>query len=202
MNPTFEPNQTPGGPERAEHSLLFPLPEDHPHLARVSAAQGLLFPADPRGVCQEIGLNWWAALKLHEDGWLSFAPELTLRLDESQEAELRFVGSLVMAGCDRSMLAVLLGGLSKPYAYDPRRLYYDWAARRWRLLPEPHTNPEGLFADWLETLVHSRDVSTLAGIDELTHDALSRVRIETHPPERDLYREHRNVTSDEEQTQG
>ena len=95
---------------------------DDPQTARVSADQQLLFPANPRAVCQEMGLNWWAALKLHEDGWLSFAPANTTRLDEAQEAELRFVGSLVVAGCDRNMLSTLLAGLPKPYAFPVNKL--------------------------------------------------------------------------------
>src|SRR2546430_12778899 len=95
--------------------------------------------------CDEIGLNMWAALKLYEDGWLSFCPESTPRLDEAQEAELRFVGSLVQAGCDRPMLTMLLGSLPKPYAYRPGRLYYDWTVRHWRLLPEPHPHPQAIF---------------------------------------------------------
>jgi hypothetical protein len=157
--------------------MAFRLQDNDPLLARVPADQQLLFPADPRSVCQELGLNWWAALKLREDGWLSFAPEHTPHLDEAQEAELRFVGSLVVAGCDRNMLTLLLGSLPKPYAYDVRRLYYDWFSRCWRILPDPHASPEAAFADWLENLVQGRDVSTLAGIDELTHDALARVRV-------------------------
>ena len=150
--------------------------DDNPELARVAADQQLLFPANPRSVCDQLGLNWWAALKLHEDGWLSFSPALTPRLDETQEAELRFVGSLVVAGCDRGMLTVLLSLLSKPYAYDAARLYFDWAARRWRLLPDPYAQPEAIFTDWLERLVTEREVSSLSGILELGQDALSRVR--------------------------
>jgi hypothetical protein len=144
----------------------------------VTAAQQLLFPANPRAVCERIGLNWWAALKLHEDGWLSFAPSITPRLDEAQEAELRFVGSLVTAGCDRGMLAILLDRLPKPYAYDASRIYYDWAERRWRLLPDPHAHPEALFIDWLDNLVARRDEHSLSGILELAQDALSRVQVE------------------------
>ncbi len=143
----------------------------------MTAAQQLLFPANPRAVCEQMGLNWWAALKLHEDGWLSFTPTITPRLDEAQEAELRFVGSLVIAGCDRSMLAILLDRLTKPYAYDVNRLYYDWSERRWRLLPDPYAHPEGAFTDWLDHLVDSGDVNSLTGIVELAEDALSRVRV-------------------------
>lgn len=140
--------------------------------------QQLLFPANPRAVCERMGLNWWAALKLHEDGWLSFSPDSTPRLDEAQEAELRFIGSLVIAGCDRAMLAILLDQLPKPYAYDASRLYYDWSERRWRLLPDPRAHPEALFTDWLDNLVESGDVNLLTGVLELAQDALSRVHSE------------------------
>jgi hypothetical protein len=159
--------------------------DDNPELGRVTAAQQLLFPANPRAVCEQMGLNWWGALKLHEDGWLSFSPADTPRLDEAQEAELRFVGSLVIAGCDRGMLAILLDGLPKPYAYDVARLYFDWSARRWRLLPDPQAHPETIFTEWLDSLVIQGEVSSLTGILELGHDALSRLRLETPPAQYD-----------------
>ena len=176
MNLTFEPNQTQAGRENAELAMLIPFNDDSPQNVRVKSAQQLLFPASPCAICQEMGLNWWAALKLHQDGWLSFPPDRTPQLDEAQEAELRFVGALVIGGCDHHMLGALLSPLPRPYSYDPRRLYYDWSVRRWRVLPEPRVNPEAVFADWLEALVQTADVSTLTGIDELAHDALDRVR--------------------------
>ena len=159
--------------------------DDSPEMARATAAQQLLFPANPRAVSDQVGLNWWTALKLYEDGWLSFPPADTPRLDEAQEAELRFLGSLITAGCDRGMLMTLLEQLSKPYAYDLRRLYYDWAERYWRLLPDPLAHPEATFADWLHSLVKQRDVDSLTGILELVQDALSRVRVETAQGELD-----------------
>jgi hypothetical protein len=151
--------------------------DDNPETARVAASQQLLFPANPRVVCEQIGLNWWAALKLHDDGWLSFSPADARRLDQAQEAELRFIGSLVIAGCDRGMLAILLETLRKPYAYDATRLHYDWFSRRWRVLADPDAHPEAIFTDWLDTLVESGDVNSLTGILELGQDALSRVRV-------------------------
>jgi hypothetical protein len=199
MNPTFEPNQFPAGSEALSPALLFHLHDDNPQIARVSAAQQLLFPASPRAVCEELGLNWWAVLKLHEDGWLSFPPDHTRKLDEAQEAELRFVGALVTAGCDRNMLLLLLGGLPKPYAYDLKRLYFDWLVRRWRLLPDPRAHPEAAFTDWLELLVQTGDVGSLTGIGELAHDAISRVRRAAAPAPNPR---HWSVTSDGEETQG
>ena len=167
--------------------MLISAPNDNPQMARVIAAQQLLFPATPRGLCGEMGLNWWAALKLHEDGWLSFCPESTARLDEAQEAELRFVGSLVIAGCDRPMLATLLGTLPKPYAYHAGHLYYDWYGRQWRLLPDPRSEPEAVFAEWLELLVEKADTGSISGILELANDALARVHVESR--QQRLYRQ-------------
>ena len=156
-------------------------------VAQVAGAQQLLFPSSPRSVCDEMGLNWWAALKLYEDAWLSFSPETTSRLDETQEAELRFVGALVVAGCDRPMLANLLRGLPRPYAYSPRRVYYEWSTRQWKLLPDPKANPEAAFTEWLDGLVQNGDASSLTGILELANDALSRLRV--HPAQQEFRRQ-------------
>jgi len=201
MDASFEPNQQMPAGDPAIPALLFHLHDDNPQIARVAAAQQLLFPATPRGVCEEMGLNWWAVLKLYEDGWLSFPPENTPQLDEAQEAELRFIGSLVITGCDRNMLSVLLSGLPKPYAYDLKRLYFDWNSRRWRLLPDPRAYPEAAFTDWLEILVRQRDVSSLAGIGELARDALARIH---GPPAREepTSPPSWSVTTDEEEMQG
>jgi hypothetical protein len=75
--------------------------------------------------------------------------------------------------------------LPKPYAYDAARLYYDWAVRRWRQLPDPYAHPEPIFTDWLNTLVENGDVNSLTGILELGQDALSRVRVEASQTDSD-----------------
>jgi hypothetical protein len=183
MNPIFESSQFQTGFESSVPALLFQLQDDNPQTARVAAAQQLLLPATPQAICEEIGLNSWAALKLYEDGWLSFSPETTLHIDEAQEAELRFIGSLVLIGCDRSMLGRLLADLPKPYAYDLKRLYYDWLAHRWRVLPDPRAHPEAAFTDWLETLVQAGDDGSLSGIVELARDALDRLKSQSSQPE-------------------
>src|SRR5579872_5706302 len=175
MHPTFERTQLPAGAEAdpAMTAPLLPLQDDNPQMARVEAAQQLLFPSSPGSLCDEIGLHWQAALRLQEEGWLSFPLENTAQLDEAQEAELRFVAALVLAGCDRDMLGVLLAGLPRPYAYDLHRLYFDWKGRQWRMLPDPRSNPESTFTDWVDMLVQTQDVASLVGIVELAQDGLS-----------------------------
>ncbi len=175
VNSEIQPNRGFGGDPLTP--IPFPLIEpDSLERARVVARQQLLFPPSPKAVCEEIGLNWWAAVKLFEDGFLSFPPEHTDHLDEAQEAELRFVGALVVVGCDRPLVARLLAGLPKPYAYALKQVYYDWGAKCWRLIPDPMRNPEDHFSDWLQWMVQSRDIGNLAGIIELTQDALTRVQ--------------------------
>lgn len=46
--------------------------------AGINAEQILLFPIDPRGLADAIGLDWWAAKKLYDAHGLSFDPETTL----------------------------------------------------------------------------------------------------------------------------
>jgi hypothetical protein len=41
---------------------------------RVNNTQPLLIPSTSSEMCKGIGLNWWAALKLWDDGRLSFNP--------------------------------------------------------------------------------------------------------------------------------
>lgn len=180
---SLQANQNFGAAAQLAIHAFLPLPDNAAQAARVLPTPQLLFPFSPRAICDEMGLNWWAALKLYEDGWLSFSPENTARLDERQEAELRFVGSLVLAGCDRTMLVNLLSTLPKPYAYYGSRLYYDWAARHWRMLPDPRANRESQFTEWLDSLVEKQDVGSLSGIVELAHDALARVRVASGQPE-------------------
>lgn len=137
---------------------------DNPSGALVSKAQLLLFPASPRALCENIGLNWWAVLKLSDDGWLSFDPESTVLLDGAQEAELCFIGALINGGCDPNMLEHLLVGLSKPYCYQINKIYYDWSDHRWRLLPESQSQVTielGDVSNWIVELKDSNDLETL-----------------------------------------
>lgn len=141
--------------------------------------QGLLWPLKPREVAERIGLDWWAALKLYDDGWLSFNPAKDEITDAETEAEFVFLGSLVAAGCDPPMLKRLLDGLEKPYRYDIGRMYYDWRQRQWQDMPEPAVepevpSPEESFESWLDELVEDRDVATLSGIVDAVGAALDR----------------------------
>ena len=145
--------------------------------ARVTRAQGLLFPPAPREVCNRIGLNWLAALKLHEAGWLSFDPQRFDQLEENQESELVFVGSLVAGGCDESMLKQMLAGLEKPYQYRLHRIYFDWQGGQWRLLPVvKDSDPDEIFTNWIEELMESGDIDKILELKDSIAEAEAKCR--------------------------
>jgi hypothetical protein len=152
---------------------------DNLEAARVAAAaQYQLFP-NTRELCDEIGLKWWASLKLYEDDLLSFPPEATPWLNEAQEAELRFVGALVAAGCAPGICGQLLEGLTKPYSYLSNRIYYDWPERCWRLLPEYpkySEDPEEIFSEWVVTMKKKDDLHMLEKIAKSVSDAIAQIK--------------------------
>jgi hypothetical protein len=128
---------------------------------RKTGVQGLLPIMDAREFADEIGLDWWAVLKLRDDGWLSFDPEKVGITDVRMEAEFLFLGSLVAAGCDPRMLGRLLSGLEKPYRHDLSEIYYDWRERTWRPIPRER-EPEEILSEWISDLTAEGDVGTLS----------------------------------------
>jgi hypothetical protein len=142
--------------------------------ARIGHCQKLLFPKTAREICAEIGLNWWAAEKLFNEQWLSFNPETGTALDEGQEAELRFVGSLVVGGCHGDLLRQLFTELEKPYRYRAGQIYYDWSTQRWRPLPQPQ-NQRDTFYDWLEELKQNGDTEQLQELRDTIEASLKQI---------------------------
>ena len=144
---------------------------------RVQLVQMRLFPTRPREVCRAIKLNWMAALYLRDAGWLSFDPESISELNEGQEAELIFLGSLVVAGCDNAMLEQMLHDLKKPYQYSLERIFYDWRKNQWSVLPSMTSlEPEEFLREWLDELVEQENEKQLQQIEQLVAKALFFLR--------------------------
>jgi len=142
-----------------------------PDLARIDTRQIPIAPRDPRSVCAAVGLEWDRGLDLFRDGLVSFDPARVPLLDESQDAELVFVGSLGALGCSSDFLRSLLCSLRKPYSYDLRRMFFDWSARQWYLLPGEE-NPEGAFFELLNRLGARNERAVLLTIRDWLDDAL------------------------------
>lgn len=120
-------------------------------------------------------MNWLAALRLHEAGWLSFDPKTVPHLTASQEAELHFMGTLVGAGCDEMMLPRLLSGLRKPYAYSIDIMYYSWQERSWKVLLTD-TDSRERFNSWVDALEESAELEKLENLRERVERAIREVR--------------------------
>jgi hypothetical protein len=147
--------------------------ENHPTLFPVAAFTRP--PPTSDDICKSIGLNRWGAQQLHLSGWLSFDPKAVRELTPAQAAELRFLGTLVAAGCDQGLLKQMLMGLRKPYAYRLDLLYYDWIGREWRLLPL-ETSRRDQLEHWLEELEDRADTDKLQRLRDMVEDHLRAVR--------------------------
>lgn len=165
--------------------------DDDPEMARVHPNQPLPIPATPRETCRSITLDWWAALKLWDDGVLSFNPETTAHLNEAQHAELVFIGSLVAAGCEPAFLQQILSSLSKPYAYQINLIYFDWLKCRWRLIPRPASpkEKEKIFSEWVQELEDDQDVETLQQMEAHIEYCLSNLQNRIEDKNRQIARE-------------
>ncbi len=144
------------------------------------ADQLLLFPVEPRKLAGYLGLDWFAAKKLHDDKLLSFDPERTNITTSGMESEFIFLGALVAAGCDDKMLKRMLTGLEKPYRYDVKRMYFDWVAKQWEPLPQ-FADPEDIIEENIAVLEKKGDATALQNILERVQEALDGMSKEEEP---------------------
>jgi hypothetical protein len=128
----------------------------------------------PQKKCEQIGFNWWAAIKLYKDGLISFNPETVDELDEGQEAELSFLAVLITSGVNDTFLLKILAGLKQPYQFNAGSIYYDWFQKLWRPLPET-PGPIEVFNIWLEELKDNNDVETLELLEKEIREALNEI---------------------------
>ena len=141
---------------------------------RIDSSQLGLFPKDPRDLADAIGLDWWAAKKLYDDEWLSFDPETSLIDNFGMETEFVFLGSLVSAGCTPRILSKLLNRLEKPYLYDIREVFYDWASKMWKDLPSQIPREETA-EEIICELEDQEDIDSLLEIKEMLQEAIDRL---------------------------
>lgn len=147
------------------------IPEIGVELARVTSHQLPVFPREARAVAEDLHLSETEMRKLFADGLLSFDPTLPEVLDEAHEAELVFVGMIARAGFGRRVMRSMLSGLERPYAYDPRCIFFDFRVRAWKLFPSLR-DPESAFFALLERLDANRETEILTDIRRWLDDAL------------------------------
>ena len=137
--------------------------------------QGLLFTINPRELADEIGVDWWTVLKLHDDGFLSFDPETESITTVGQEDEFKFLAFLTRAGCDPRMLSVLVKDLSKPYDIDLNQHYFDWRSLQWERLPE-QPDAGTVVEDYLGDLCEDANVAELQELKENIQSMLNKLK--------------------------
>jgi hypothetical protein len=145
-------------------------------IPRADVDQRQLFHYSPRDVCADLGLTWLAAVGLHEAEWISFDPSKLGELDEGQDVELRFVGALAAAGCDNSMLGVLLRTLKRPYHYSHSVIYFDWSdGGQWCERPSAKDLVDEASVLWIEELCDDGDRELLEEIQARVSVALDEL---------------------------
>jgi len=143
-------------------------------LARIENRQMPMFSRDLRTVAVELRLDWVRARGLWAAGLLSFDPDGVIQ-DEVCEAEFVFLGSLAAAGLSNDQIESIVRGLRRPYAYDMRRIYFDWQAGVWRLLPGAD-DAEAAFFAMIARIDPCREARVLLEIRELVETALDLAR--------------------------
>jgi hypothetical protein len=146
-----------------------------PENARVCSHQLPIFARPCRALAEHLRLAWPEAQRLWSDGFLSFDPDVLVVCDEATEAEFVFLASLAAAGLTRDALARVLRDLRRPYAYDLRRLYYDWESGAWRL-HVGEDDPEAVVIALVRRLESAGDRARLVAVRELIDDALDFAR--------------------------
>lgn len=138
----------------------------------VERAQMFLFSDDPArcfetfaGVDEEF-LRLLARFDLLSFDWRE--PEVT----EDRLLEVVFLRTLLRSGFPFEQVMEMLDQLQKPYRYDPARIFWDMAARRWRHLdelrpPSPPVDPDALLMPEEELAAGLRDLHSLGETDAL-----------------------------------
>lgn len=148
-----------------------------PRLPRVNSAQMTLFPKRTPDVVVEAGVRAVDVDRLYDAGLLSFDPRQSDPLGPFEEVELRFLASLLRAGCDLPMVRALLADLDPPYHYDVGAMVYDFAGGRW--LGMEHLGADEAADLAIERAVEEDDTQALARLGHAAIDALlERANIE------------------------
>ena len=134
-------------------------------LPRVHDIGPYLLPPITAEICKSLGIQLWTASQLYKTGLIGFDPETTEVLNDSQQAELCFVGALVAANCSFSTLAELLSGLTKPYNFSHQYICYCWPSKIWKVMPQEPDEREITF-QWLDSLAEDGDIETLQEIHD------------------------------------
>lgn len=146
------------------------MPKNH------TSPQLLLLHQTAPEVCEEIGFKWSGAKALFAAKLISFNPNTSSALTETQADELRFVGSLMAVCNSTDLLKNILSSLTRPYAYSTAKIYYSWHHREWLQIPEELSLSSEVVSDYFQDLADSGELDELIGHKANVTSAIKKVR--------------------------
>lgn len=142
--------------------------------------QQSLFPYPIEEIIKHLKLNTSTAVLWHKNEYLSYNIEEKKEINHTEQLELIFIHSLFYSGLSLKSIDNLLIGLEKPYAYDPLKVYYDFADKGWKYFPEQfELNSENYFEEissLLDVLDIEEEKATLQLLIENLEERLSEIK--------------------------
>jgi len=94
--------------------------------------QSTLFKRTLEEIIDETGSGINELIEWNKKGWLSFSLGVQKEYDDKEKYEINFVKGLVRSGLPEDSVSFMLSKLEKPYCYDYKDVYWDFAVQDWR----------------------------------------------------------------------
>lgn len=96
------------------------------------------------------------ASQWYNQKYISFDITITPELENSEVLELAFISKLFNSALSLDTINQMLSLLSKPYAYNYQRIYFDIFSNKWSYFPE-EINQEEIVNSYIESLTAEKD---------------------------------------------
>jgi len=136
-------------------------------IRQVQNSQESLFNTSVDELLKQYKITPAIVTEWYQSGYLSYDPLAYDELDEGQEIEFHFIGSLFKSGLSLKSVETLLARLEKPYRYDLQTVYFDFLKNDWEYQP---TIPE--VGEQVEYLIWDKEVDVLLEIKERIEEYL------------------------------
>ncbi len=141
-------------------------------IRQVQNSQESLFNTSVDKLLKQYKITPAIVTEWHKSGYLSFDPLVYDELNEGQEIEFHFIGSLFKSGLSLISVETLLARLEKPYCYDLQSVYFDFLKNDWEdqlRIPEVEEQIEELIENEENDVlleIKNRIEEYLDGLDE------------------------------------
>ncbi len=141
-------------------------------IRQVQNSQESLFNTSVDELLKQYKITPAIVTEWYQSGYLSYDPLAYDELDEGQEIEFHFIGSLFKSGLSLKSVETLLARLEKPYRYDLQSVYFDLLKNDWEYqlrIPEVEEQIEELIGNEENDVlleIKDRIEEYLDGLDE------------------------------------